>query len=84
MRFDLHLLLSALATMLLSGCFTLYLSHKIAGPMVTLRNFFTDIVRGKKPIGKMHFRDRDFLMDIPPLVNDAIAKLLEENGQNKS
>lgn len=55
---------------------SLYLSHKIAGPMVTLRRFFTDIKEGKDP-APLNFRDRDFLMDLPPLINSALEKLKE-------
>lgn len=82
-NFNVRVIAFALGAMFLSGAATLYLSHKIAGPMVTLRRHFEGIKNGVDPIPRMHFRDRDFLMDIPPLVNEAISKLEYRSSSKK-
>jgi len=81
--FNVRTVLAAIVTISFSGFFTLYMTHKIAGQMVTLRRFFRRIKEGEEPIGELHFRDRDYLMDIPPLVNGAIAKLKERQSEKK-
>lgn len=73
-QFNLSFLIVSALALLVSAGVTLYMSHKIAGPMVTLRRYFERIKEGEAP-GELHFRDRDFLMDLPPLINDAMATL---------
>jgi hypothetical protein len=72
-----NMFLSATAvSVAFSTLVTLFLSHRIAGPMVRLRSYFHALKDGADPIPQLAFRDRDFLGDIPPLVNEAIAALV--------
>lgn len=76
-RFHTMFLLASAFAFTFSTAVTLYMSHRIAGPMVSLRTYFRAIKEGADPLPQLFFRDRDFLSDIPPLVNDAIAALVE-------
>jgi hypothetical protein len=58
---------------------TLIITHRLAGPLVRLKNFFQTIVDGKSPIPHLEFRDGDYLRDIEPLVNGAIEKIQESD-----
>jgi hypothetical protein len=75
----LHLLfgVAAAVSMILSSFVVLYYTHRMAGPIVAMRHYFRKIKEGVEPMPTLHFRDHDFLMDIPPLVNDAIAALVD-------
>ena len=66
-----------------STLFTLYLSHRMAGPMVKLRAYFRAMREGTDPLPELTFRDYDFLSDIPPLINDAIAALVSRTQTRK-
>jgi hypothetical protein len=74
-QFNRTFLIASLVAIVASTLFTLYLSHRMAGPMVRLRAHFRAIRDGVNPIPDLRFRDNDLLSDIPPLVNEAIAAL---------
>lgn len=53
---------------------SLIISHRVAGPIVRLKEFFTAM----KQTGKMtplHFRKNDFFDDLPEIVNDSLDSL---------
>ncbi|MBS1959407.1 MAG: hypothetical protein JST80_08050 [Bdellovibrionales bacterium] len=58
-----------------TGIATLLLSHKMAGPMIRLRNFFTDISKTGDFPESLNFRDGDFFQDLPPMINQAFNAL---------
>jgi hypothetical protein len=53
----------------------LLLSHKMAGPMIRLRNFFTNIAKTGDFPDDLSFRSGDFFQDLPPTVNQAFVAL---------
>ncbi len=55
--------------------FTLYLSHKIAGPMIRLKNLFSDVAKTGELPAPVKFRDGDFFQNYPPVINQAFATL---------
>lgn len=58
-----------------TGIATLLLSHKMAGPMIRLKNFFTDISKSGNFPESLNFRDGDFFQDLPPMINQAFDHL---------
>lgn len=73
------ILISTMAGLMISGGVTLIISHRIAGPMVRLRNFFRILAtRTSGPPLKLEFREGDYFTDIPPLVNEAISRVRGE------
>ncbi|MGK5087540.1 hypothetical protein WDW86_08275 [Bdellovibrionota bacterium FG-2] len=71
----LHYLLICLGVGLFTSVsWTLYISHKIAGPMAGLRGYFDSISIGGR-IRLLGFRKTDFFQDIPVSVNHALQTL---------
>lgn len=58
-----------------TGIATLLLSHKMAGPMIRLRNFFAQISKTGDFPESLNFRDGDFFQDLPPSINQAFNAL---------
>jgi hypothetical protein len=69
-----YLLLGAMAGWLLSLVLTLAYSHRLAGPIVRLRNYLTHVAEtGQRP--PLEFREDDFFQDLPFLVNEAFDRV---------
>jgi hypothetical protein len=77
MQIHLIFFIGGAISLALSAFVTLYLSHRIAGPMVALRTYFRNMQEGVEPLPPLQFRDPDFLSDIPPLVNGAVDALCQ-------
>lgn len=74
------ILISTLAGLMISGGVTLIISHRIAGPMIRLRNFFRSLTTGSiHPLPKLEFRDGDYFTDLPPLINAAINRVQSDS-----
>ena len=54
---------------------TLLISHKMAGPMIRLRNFFSSVSKTGNFPDALRFREGDFFQDLPPAVNQAFTTL---------
>ena len=54
---------------------TLLLSHKMAGPMIRLKNFFANITKSSEFPEQLKFREGDFFQELPPTVNGAFNAL---------
>ncbi|MCM2322537.1 MAG: hypothetical protein NDJ90_04675 [Oligoflexia bacterium] len=54
---------------------TLIVSHRLAGPLIRLRIFFTALRNGADPVPPLQFRDGDYCGDLPLLINESIARL---------
>jgi len=61
--------------LLTTGLATLLLSHKMAGPMIRLKNFFSDISKTGNFPDNLYFREGDFFQDLPPMINQAFDHL---------
>jgi len=58
-----------------TGLLTLYISHKLAGPMIKLRRYFGDIEKTGNIAEDLTFRSTDFFQDLPPTINRALKAL---------
>ena len=58
-----------------TGLLTLYISHKLAGPMIKLRRYFGDIEKSGSIAEDLTFRSNDFFQDLPPTINRALKAL---------
>lgn len=74
----LQILIAYSFSVIWSSLITLLLSHRIAGPMVRLRNYFTDLPGGPRPLRKLTFRENDFFQELPPIINSALDVLQNE------
>jgi hypothetical protein len=54
---------------------TLMLSHKMAGPMIRLKGFFTQVSKTGDFPEHLKFREGDFFQELPPAVNQAFTVL---------
>ena len=54
---------------------TLLLSHKMAGPMIRMKNYFGDINRSSEFPEPLRFRDGDFFQELLPSINGAFNAL---------
>ena len=66
---------ATLFAIVLTGVVNLLLSHKMAGPMIKLRNYFGDIEKSGKIERDLQFRKNDFFIDLPPTINKALHAL---------
>ena len=57
--------------------FTLYISHRLAGPLWRLKKHLFEIIRNGEYID-ISFRKKDYLKDFEPLINEAFQKLAEK------
>jgi hypothetical protein len=55
----------------LTAIVSIYISHKVAGPIYKLRKFLIGI-NNKESNGPLKFRKGDFYSDLPAIVNEAI------------
>jgi hypothetical protein len=81
-RFNTTLLMFYFTAMVASGAITLIVSYRFAGPLLRLKSYFNAISDGKPP-GELNFRSGDFFSDLPPVVNSAVKKLQNPNGEQK-
>ncbi|MCM2277911.1 MAG: hypothetical protein NDJ89_07520 [Oligoflexia bacterium] len=81
--FQSALLLALGAGSAFSVLVTLFVSHRLAGPLLRLRSFFRAIRDGADPVPELSFRDGDYCRDLPPLINDSIERLRSREERRK-
>jgi hypothetical protein len=59
----------------ITGLMTLFISHKLAGPMIKMRRYFGDIEKTGNIAEDLSFRSSDFFQDLPPTINRALKAL---------
>ena len=64
---------TALLSVLVTSVFSVWLSHRLSGPIVKLRNHLKRISDGED-VPDLKFRKNDFFMELPDLVNSAMKK----------
>lgn len=57
---------------------SIYLSHKIVGPVYRLKHFFINIVETKEKNHVLSFRAGDYYSDLPAIINSALDKIKNE------
>jgi hypothetical protein len=55
--------------------FTLLISHRMAGPIIRLKNYFSQISKTGDFPEEVRFRQGDFFQELPPLINNALMVL---------
>jgi len=65
----------ALVGLILSTLGFLILSHKISGPMIRLKRYFSNISQTQK-VDPISFRNGDFFSDLPALINGALSSIM--------
>jgi len=70
-----YMFIAAFIAVLTMGITALLLSHKMAGPMIKLRNFFNGIAKSGDFPETLSFRNGDFFQDLPPTINQAFTSL---------
>lgn len=66
---------SLLVGVLVTATFTLLFSHRMAGPMIRLKNLFATISKNGDFPDTLKFRDGDFFQELPPAINSAFNAL---------
>ena len=69
-----YLLIAFLVGMLISSIASLWLSQRLAGPIVRMRGFFQKIHQGQAD-EELKFRKGDFFGELPGVVNQALRSL---------
>lgn len=82
--------IAAFLSLLMAGTATLLISHRLAGPMIRMRGYFKALAEDRhleQPGGRiptLHFRRGDFFRDLPPAINEALARLETRARERKS
>ena len=61
------------ASVILTTFITIFISHKMVGPIYKLKKFLFSVNNGEKP-EKLKFRKGDFFNDLPELINQTLEK----------
>ncbi len=61
-----------------SICLTLFLSHRLAGPIVRLKSYL-ETVKETGKITRLQFRKSDFFSDLAPLVNETLENVKDRD-----
>lgn len=71
-------ILCAILTIIIVSVLGLLLSHKIAGPIHRLKTHFSRLGQGEKA-GDLAFRNGDYFLDLPPVINETLISITEKN-----
>ncbi len=61
--------------------FTLFISHRLAGPLVRMKKYFKEIEDSGKIEHPLKFRKNDFLQELPEAINKGLKSVQEKNEQ---
>jgi len=78
-----YLFVAFLVGVAISAVLTLIVSHRLAGPLVRLKNHFKQMGETGK-CSPISFRKGDYLRDLPPLINEALYRVSNENDDSSS
>ena len=68
--------LTLIAGLVLMTIVTIYVSHKLAGPIVRMKSYFSRLASNPiRPFMVLKFRNGDFFSDLPEKVNQALDKI---------
>ena len=70
-----YMFISLSVGLITTATLTLFLSHKMAGPMIRLKSFFSGISKGGEFPEPIRFREGDFFQELPPVINHAFQSL---------
>ncbi len=70
-----HLAVGLIVSLIFSGTITLIISNKMAGPITRLKEIFIKTARTGEWPENVHFRQGDFFIDLPPIINQAVQAI---------
>ena len=73
-----NLALIFVISIILSSFVILIYSHKLAGPLIRIKIFFSELAKTGK-LQKISFRKGDYLIEYAPIINEALEKIKPEN-----
>ena len=73
------MIVSFFISIVLSAIMTLVISHRLSGPIVRLKSYFSEIAEKKGLSSQLHFRKGDFFADLPEVINRALQSLKSKN-----
>ena len=73
-KFYSHVSVAFIFGLIVSSLMTLYLSHKMAGPLYRMRTFFEKMSDDGK-VNDISFRKGDYLSDFSAVINRALSKI---------
>lgn len=68
----------ALSIFCISSSILLVITHRMVGPILRVTNILASLSKGEKFDGKISFRKKDYLKELPNIV-ERIAELLKNN-----
>lgn len=78
--FLLHTSIAFAIALLVSSWITLYLSFKLAGPVLRMKGYFSKIAeQGENGVDVLRFRNGDFFAELPEFVNTAVQRLMKDS-----
>jgi hypothetical protein len=72
-----NLILAFALAAFVSSTICLYISHRMAGPIVRLKNYLDTVTETKKVTEELQFRKNDFFSDLPQALNQAVKAIKE-------
>lgn len=66
---------------ILSCGFTLFISHRLAGPLVRMQHYFNQMEKSGKIEQTLKFRKNDFLHELPDAINRGLNSIQKTNSQ---
>ncbi|HAR42496.1 MAG TPA: hypothetical protein DCS07_07675 [Bdellovibrionales bacterium] len=72
-----HLVFAFFSSAILISLATLFLSHRLAGPVVRMKGYFKRLSEKGYTGEKVSFRTADFFSELPDLINAAVEKLIK-------
>ena len=76
-----YLIVATVISLTATSLFTLFLSHRIAGPISRLVSFFSTTAATASIPETLRFRASDYFQELPPVINQAL-KVIEEKEPN--
>ena len=76
-----YLIVATVISLTATSLFTLFLSHRIAGPIYRLVSFFSTTAATASIPETLRFRASDYFQELPPVINQAL-KVIEEKEPN--
>ncbi len=73
----LHFVIAVIVSLLVTSFVTLYLSHKVSGPILRLKSYFND-VRHQKAVLPLSFRKGDYFCELPLIITQALKVLFND------
>ncbi len=75
--FTVAFLVGAVASLVVGLTLTLWMSHRMAGPIARFRRYLQELNRSadrNEHLEELRFREKDFLADLPKLLNQFLRK----------